>query len=629
MAEKSMWVRIGADISEFKSGLQKVQGYIEEHQAQFKRIGQTMTVVGAGMTAFFTKAVKSAAEQEVAEQKLINALRNVQGATEDGAKSLIKQATALQRLTGYGDEEIINAQAMLATFQLTDAQIAQITPRLLDMAAATEKSTGAKADLQAIAIALGKGFTGTAGSLTRYGVVLSEEAKKSGDFGLILESLDKNFKGAAETVGQTFTGQLRIMGTQIGDALEVIGGKLIPVLTPLVQKIAEVAAKIADWMGKNEGLMKVLVPVAAAIGALMAVCGPILIMLPALSAAFAALTGPVGLVIAVIAGLVAVGTLVVANWDKIKVFLANCWNAIKAVAVSVWSAIKEFFISVFEIIKTIFTTAFEGYKTIIMTYLNIWKTIITTGISAVVGIFGWLKDNVLIYIQNLVTGVVEKFLGLFSQIGEIVMGIKDKVVGAFKSVWHSVVGGSIVPMMVTQILEQFSLLRAGIGSQMQAVEEGTKQSFFRISEYAQAMQSTCSSAGKSLAENLRTSARSVIDTLRRQAIGYIIAKVMAALPFPLNLAAVGAAIAVVNTLFGAIKLAEGGIITRPTLAVVGERGPEAVIPLNQYGRAIGAGAGGVNMTVNFYGDINNAGDLDEISSRLADKLNQVIKGGRL
>ena len=42
-------------------------------------------------------------------------------------------------------------------------------------------------------------------------------------------------------------------------------------------------------------------------------------------------------------------------------------------------------------------------------------------------------------------------------------------------------------------------------------------------------------------------------------------------------------------------MANGGIVTGPTLAMIGERGPEAVIPLN---RAGGMGMGGANITVN-------------------------------
>ena len=40
-------------------------------------------------------------------------------------------------------------------------------------------------------------------------------------------------------------------------------------------------------------------------------------------------------------------------------------------------------------------------------------------------------------------------------------------------------------------------------------------------------------------------------------------------------------------------LAEGGIVTSPTLAMIGERGPEAVVPLN---RASGVGGVTVNVT---------------------------------
>ena len=39
------------------------------------------------------------------------------------------------------------------------------------------------------------------------------------------------------------------------------------------------------------------------------------------------------------------------------------------------------------------------------------------------------------------------------------------------------------------------------------------------------------------------------------------------------------------------RLAEGGIVTEPTIAMIGEAGPEAVVPLS------GGGVGGINITV--------------------------------
>jgi phage-related protein len=52
-------------------------------------------------------------------------------------------------------------------------------------------------------------------------------------------------------------------------------------------------------------------------------------------------------------------------------------------------------------------------------------------------------------------------------------------------------------------------------------------------------------------------------------------------------------------------LAEGGIVTSATLAVVGEKGPEAVIPLDRAGE-FGMGGGGNNVTIHVNGGDPNA-----------------------
>jgi hypothetical protein len=68
--------------------------------------------------------------------------------------------------------------------------------------------------------------------------------------------------------------------------------------------------------------------------------------------------------------------------------------------------------------------------------------------------------------------------------------------------------------------------------------------------------------------------------------------------------------------------ATGGIVTQPTLALIGEgAGPEAVIPLNQMpgasplGSMGGMGGGGVNVTVNVGGSVIGQDDLVETIQR--------------
>ena len=50
--------------------------------------------------------------------------------------------------------------------------------------------------------------------------------------------------------------------------------------------------------------------------------------------------------------------------------------------------------------------------------------------------------------------------------------------------------------------------------------------------------------------------------------------------------------------------AEGGIVTKPTLALIGEGGPEAVVPLN---RSMGAGS----ITVNVMGGLATSAEIGQ------------------
>jgi hypothetical protein len=54
------------------------------------------------------------------------------------------------------------------------------------------------------------------------------------------------------------------------------------------------------------------------------------------------------------------------------------------------------------------------------------------------------------------------------------------------------------------------------------------------------------------------------------------------------------------------KLADGGIVTAPTLAIVGEAGPEAIVPLSS-----DIGMGSMNVVVNVQGSVTSERDLVE------------------
>jgi phage-related protein len=69
---------------------------------------------------------------------------------------------------------------------------------------------------------------------------------------------------------------------------------------------------------------------------------------------------------------------------------------------------------------------------------------------------------------------------------------------------------------------------------------------------------------------------------------------------------------------GVRKMATGGIVTAPTLAIVGEKGPEAVIPLDRM-----KNNGGQNITVNITGGISTSADIGRAVVNAIKAMNRV------
>jgi hypothetical protein len=192
------------------------------------------------------ESVRLAGVQDIAERKLETALRNLGAYTPEAAARLKALASEVQSFSNFGDESILTAQAMLASFRSVSGSegIALLTPRLADMAAGVAKATGQTADLNSVATALGKSLEGNAGSLRRYGVSLSEaeEAAFNAASGMervqmLASILDANFSGLAEATADPFV-QLQ---NSVGDLKEQIGMGLLPVARDLALRLKALA----------------------------------------------------------------------------------------------------------------------------------------------------------------------------------------------------------------------------------------------------------------------------------------------------------------------------------------------------------------------------------------------------
>lgn len=66
-----------------------------------------------------------------------------------------------------------------------------------------------------------------------------------------------------------------------------------------------------------------------------------------------------------------------------------------------------------------------------------------------------------------------------------------------------------------------------------------------------------------------------------------------------------------------LGFAKGGVVTKPTLGILGEAGPEAAIPLSKMG---GMGGGSTNITVNVDANVSSDIDLDRLADQISAKI---------
>ena len=177
------------------------------------------------------RLAKLSGEQRLAEKKLSTAL----GGT---SQALLDQASALQQLTGFGDENIITAQSALAAYIEEEESIKKATKATLDFASAKGMDLAAAADL------VGKTVGSSTNALSRYGIEVQGVVGSAERLDSALSGLNAKFGGQSEARLDTFIGQLELAGGNLGDVGEDIGAELVPQLTEALKSFNKFALKV-------------------------------------------------------------------------------------------------------------------------------------------------------------------------------------------------------------------------------------------------------------------------------------------------------------------------------------------------------------------------------------------------
>jgi hypothetical protein len=215
-------------VSDMKKSENQVDGFagqVDKFSAKAKAaFAAAAAAAGAYAVKLAVDGVQAAIEDEAAQQRLANALKNVTDATDVQIAAIEKQILKTSLATGVADDKLRPAYQRLAiaTGDLTKSQ--DLLSLALDISAATGK------DVETVSNALGKAYEGNTGSLTRLGIGLSAAEIKTLGLEGAISQLSSTFGGAAATQADTFQGKIARVQVAFDEAKETLGAALLPLI---------------------------------------------------------------------------------------------------------------------------------------------------------------------------------------------------------------------------------------------------------------------------------------------------------------------------------------------------------------------------------------------------------------
>ena len=233
---RTLKLSILADVDDLKkkldTGSNEVEGFAGKLE-KFGKVAATAFAAAAAAAAAYAgklaiDGVKAAIEDEAAQQRLANALKNVTGATDSQIKSIEDQIYQMSLAFGIADDKLRPAFQRLAV-ATGDVETSQKALRLaLDISAATGK------DLESVSNALGKAYEGNTGALAKLGVGMSASEMKALGLNGTMDKLAQTFGGAATTQANTLEGQMNRLKVLFDETKESVGAGLLPIVKDLL-----------------------------------------------------------------------------------------------------------------------------------------------------------------------------------------------------------------------------------------------------------------------------------------------------------------------------------------------------------------------------------------------------------
>ena len=169
------------------------------------------------VASYMKSATAAITTQVEAEAQLTSAL----GYTNE---SLVEYAKQIQATSTIGDEQILQAEALIGSFIKEEDSIKSVTKAAVDFAIAKRMDVATAADL------FTKTIISSTNALSRYGITVKDTNIVEDRLSSLVKNVNNAYGGRAEALAKTDVGKLKQLNNLIGDQQELIGEELLPVM---------------------------------------------------------------------------------------------------------------------------------------------------------------------------------------------------------------------------------------------------------------------------------------------------------------------------------------------------------------------------------------------------------------
>lgn len=268
------------------------------------------------------------------------------------------------------------------------------------------------------------------------------------DFAAAMDTMSSS-AGATDAAFKTMEQGTKASMEKTINMAKNLGIQFGELLAPHLQVVLDKVQELITWFsGLDEETKKNIVTalgIAAAIGPVLMIVGQlvsaittILPLITALGPVFTALTGPVGLVIAAIAGVVAIIVSLYQTNDEFKAKIDETWLSIQELATTVWGSISETITGAWTTIKDSVFTTLENIKQIVGDAFTLIFTIINDALVMIMDFWNEWGAGIFQNVVDIFTQVWEWISSLFN---DLLVPIFQETLDWIEELWNSTFKG--------------------------------------------------------------------------------------------------------------------------------------------------------------------------------------------